>query len=102
MAQLLMIFTGEIPSPVTALLPYHQFGQEKIFSAFSRLSEAIKDCKGMDIQLTNDITYSPGAYAWLRCASGVQCADELKQLAGIEGTAGVYYGATNTCKATIT
>ena len=56
----------------------------------------------MDIQLMNDITYSPGAYAWLRCASGVQCADELKQLAGIEGTPGVYYGATNTCKAIIT
>ena len=80
------------------MLPYHQFGQDKIFSAFGRLFEAIKDCKGMDIQLTNDITYSPGAYAWLKCASGVQCADELKQLAGIEGTAGVNYGATNNSK----
>ena len=69
------------------MLPYHQFGQEKIFSAFNHLSEAIKDCKRMDIQLMNDITYSPGAYAWLKCASGVQCADELKQLASIEGTA---------------
>ena len=80
------------------MLPYHQFGREKIFTAFSHLSEAIKDCKGMNIQLTNDITHSPGAYAWLKCTSGVQCADELKALAGIEGTPGVYYGATNESK----
>ena len=72
------------------MLLYHQFGREKIFSAFSRLSEDIKDCKGMEIQLMNDITHSPGAYAWLKCAS-----DELKQLAGIEGTVGVDYGASN-------
>ena len=52
----------------------------------------------MDIQLMNDITYSPGAYAWLKCSSGVQCADELKQLAGIEGMLGVLSGATNACK----
>lgn len=52
----------------------------------------------MNIQLTNDITHSPGAYAWLKCTSGVQCADELKALAGIEGTPGVYYGATNESK----
>ena len=77
------------------MLPYHQFGQEKIFSAFSHLSEAIKDCKGIDIQLTNDITYSPGAYAWLKCASGVQCANELYNLAGIEGIPGVIFGTTN-------
>ena len=83
------------------MAPYHQFGREKIFSAFRCLFEAIKDCKGMDIQLTNDITHSPGAYAWLKCASGVQCADELKQLAGIEGSAGVNYGATNTCKTVV-
>ena len=38
----------------------------------------------------NDITYSPGAYAWLKCASGVQCADQLMQLAGTDGrTAGM-------------
>ena len=92
------IVLGETPSPVTGMLPYHQFGREKIFSAFSHLSEAIKDCKGMDIQLMNDITYSPGAYAWLKCSSGVQCADELKQLAGIEGTYGTIYGATNACE----
>ena len=83
------------------MLPYHQFGREKIFSAFSRLSEAIKDCKEMDIQLMNDITYSPGAYAWLKCSGGVQCADELKQLAGIEGTSGAIYGASDTCEITI-
>ena len=77
------------------MLPYHQFGREKIFSAFSHLSEAIKDCKEMDIQLMNDITHSPGAYAWLKCSSGVQCAVELKQLAGIEGTSGTIYGANS-------
>ena len=93
--------TGETPSPSTGMLPYHEFGREKIFSAFSRLSEAIKDCKGMEIQLTNDITYSPGAYAWLKCPSGVQCADELKELAGIEGTPGMFYGATNDSKSII-
>ena len=92
---------GETPSPSTGMLPYHEFGREKIFSAFSRLSEAIKDCKGMEIHLTNDITYSPGAYAWLKCASGVQCADELKELAGIEGTPGMFYGATNDSKSII-
>ena len=80
------------------MLPYHQFVREKIFSAFSHLSEAIKDCKGMDIQLMNDITHSPGAYAWLKCSSGVHCVDELKQLAGIEGMLGVLSGATNACK----
>jgi len=80
------------------MLPYHQFGRDKIFSAFSQLSEAIRDCKGIDIQLMNDITYSPGAYAWLKCANGVQCADKLKQLASIEGTSGANYGATNDSK----
>ena len=88
-------YTGETPCPITGMLPYHQFGREKIFSASSHLSEAIKDCKRMDIQLTNDITYSPGAYAWLKCASGVHCADELYKLTGIEGVPGVYFGTTN-------
>ena len=46
----------------------------------------------------NDITYSPGAYAWLKCASGVQCADQLMQLAGIEGTPGGNSGALNECE----
>ena len=55
----------------------------------------------MDIQLTNDITNSPGAYAWLKCASGVHCVDELKTTAGIEGTSGVNYGATNDSKTLI-
>ena len=80
------------------MLPYHQFGRDRIFSAFSRLSEAIQDCKGMEIQLTNDIINSPGAYAWLKCPSGVHCADELKTMAGIEGTSGMNYGATNDSK----
>lgn len=95
-----MCSTGETPSPGTGMLPYHQFGRVKIFSAFSRLSEAIEDCKGIEIQLMNDFTYSSGAYAWLKCASGIQCADKLKELAGIEGTPGVNFGSTNDCKFT--
>ena len=80
------------------MVPHHKFGREK-FSAFSSLSEIINDCKGMGIQLTNDIIYSPDAYVWLTCASGVQCVDELYNLTGTEGIPRECFVATNTCKA---
>ena len=91
-----MIFTEEDPSPITGMLPYHEFGHKKIFTAFSRLSEAMQGCK--EIELLNDIENSPGAYAWMKCAGGVNCLDKVKELAGVQGTAGSGYGATDDCK----
>ena len=82
------------------MLLHHKFGREK-FSAFSSLSETINDCEGIDIQLTNDTIYSPDAYVWLMCASGVQCVDELYNLTGTEGISRECFGATNTYKAAI-
>ena len=80
------------------MLLHHKFGREK-FSAFSSLSEIINDCEGMGIQLTNDIIYSPDAYIWLTCASGVQCVDELYNLTGTEGIPTECFVTTNTYKA---
>ena len=91
-----MYFTEEDPSPASGMLPYHEFGRKKIFTAFSRLSEAMKDCT--EIDLLNDIEHSPGAYAWMKCADGVKCLDKVKELTGIEGTSGSGYGATDDCK----
>ena len=91
-----LYFTEEDPSPTTGMLPYHEFGHNKIFSAFSRLSEALKNCK--ELEVLNDIEHSPGAYAWLKCADGVNCVDKMKQQAGIEGLPGTEFGATTSCK----
>ncbi|XP_065896729.1 uncharacterized protein [Dysidea avara] len=85
----------EDPSPVTGMLPYHEFGRKKIFTAFSRLSEAMENCK--IIKLLNDGEHSPGAYAWLKCADGVNCTEKIKELAGIEGLAGTEFGASDNC-----
>jgi len=93
--QCFVYFAEEDPSPVTGMLPYHEFGRKKIFTAFSRLSEAMKNCK--EIDLLNDVEHSPGAYAWLKCTDGVDCTEKMKELVGIEGLTGTKFGATDNC-----
>ena len=74
------------------MLPFHQFGRDIIRSRFEELNSVLT-CAN----LTNYPSNSTGAYAWIKCAEGVDCVKlfEKVNLLTIPGDA---FGGTSQCK----
>lgn len=84
------LFPGDNPSP-SGLLPFHSATREVLYSRFQQLASVLT-CA----QLTNTLS-SPGAYAWVRCAEGVQCMEFFIKV-NLTVESGEAFGSTPQCK----
>ncbi len=74
------------------MLPFHQYGRDVMHSRFEQLNSALT-CAN----LTNYPSPTTGAYAWVKCAEGTDCAKFFENVSLIAAS-GENFGGTSQCE----
>ena len=87
-------YTSGDPLGSDGLMPFDSFCRRTIYGRFQQLAKALANCE--KVMLTNDLA-APGAFAWLRCSEGVDCAAFLKSAVNLGASSGKGFASTNQC-----